>query len=114
RALTGPAVAKAEKVRRRAEELGLADSLGEAGLSGRDTLLQWGPVATDPRLAQTLARLDLSRVEVLRHNPLRRLVGRLDGSGLVVRVTTHPHRDRLTTVTRDLADRGVPVVTHAR
>src|SRR5690606_12976553 len=91
RALTGPAVAKAEKVRRLADELGLAEQLGQAELSGRDTLLQWGPVGTDPRLAKTLARLDLSAVQVLRHNPLRRLVGRVaggpDAADLVVRVT---------------------------
>jgi hypothetical protein len=113
RTLTGAAVAKAEKARRRAAEVGLADSLGEAELAGRDTLVQWGPLATDPRLAIALARLDLTQVQVLRHNPLRRLVGRVQGHDLVVRITDSAHRDRLTTVVSHLADRGVPVVVPA-
>ena len=49
RTLTGGAVAKAGKARHRAEEVGLAGELGEAELGGRDTLVQWGPLATDPR-----------------------------------------------------------------
>ncbi|GGK78861.1 phosphotransferase [Ornithinimicrobium pekingense] len=114
RTLTGEAVSKAAKARHRAEEVGLAAELGEAELGGRDTLVQWGPLATDPRLATSMARLDLSQLEVLRHNPLRRLVGRLEGAGLVVRVTAHPHRDRLTSVVTALAEHDVPVVAPAR
>lgn len=113
RTLTGASAAKADKARLRAAELGLAEELGEARLGGRDTLVQWGPLATDPRLATTLSGLELSGVEVLRHNPLRRLVGRLEPAGLVVRVTAQAHRDRLTSVVNRLARRNVPVLTPA-
>jgi hypothetical protein len=111
RTLTGDALAKAGKVRLRAAELGLAEHLGEVWLGGRDTLVQWGPLVTDPRLASSLAGLDLSAVGVLRYNPLRRFVGRARERGLVVRVTDHAHRDRLTSVTTRLAAHGVPVLT---
>src|SRR5690606_8058314 len=94
-----------------AAEVGLADRLGEAGLGGRDTLVQWGPLATDPRLARALSRLDLGQVQVLRHNPLRRVVGRVRDHELVVRVTDADHRDRLTRLSRALAAGGVPVPT---
>ncbi|MGD8199064.1 phosphotransferase [Ornithinimicrobium sp. W1679] len=57
RTLTGDARAKAGKARAVAEEVGLADRLGEAELTGRDTVVQWGPVATDLRLARELARV---------------------------------------------------------
>lgn len=114
RTLTGAAVAKVGKARDRAAELGLADELGEVGLAGRDTVVQWGPLASDPRLARSLARLDLPALEVLRHNPLRRLVARDAGRDLLVRVTAHAHRDRLRSVTTALAAAGVPVVTPVR
>ncbi|GAA1167055.1 hypothetical protein GCM10009584_05050 [Ornithinimicrobium humiphilum] len=113
RTLTGETVAKAGKARQRAEELGLAEEFGEATLGGGETLVQWGTLASDPRLVKALSRLDLSQVQVLRHNPLRRLVGRLPGRDLVVRVTAHHHRDWLTSVVTDLADRGVAVVLPA-
>lgn len=108
RTLTGHAVAKAGKARTHVARAGLADLLGEAVLDGRDTLVQWGPVGTDPRLVRSLDGLDLTPANLLRHNPLRRLV--LRQAGLVVRVTAGSHRDRLTELTADLAAAGVPVV----
>lgn len=112
RTLTGDAVAKAAKARRAAEEAGLGGVVREAVLPGRDTLVQWGPVVSDPRLVRVAAVLDPSPPDVLRHNPLRRLVVR-DG-GRVVRVTADHHRARLVRVTDDLAAAGVPVVTSTR
>lgn len=109
RSLTGHAAVKSGKPRRAAEAAGLGHLLGEAVLPGRDTLVQWGPVVTDPRLVGIAAALDPAPGEVLRHNPLRRLVVR-DGD-LVARVTRHPHRSRLSHVTADLAGAGVPVLT---
>ncbi len=109
RTLTSDAVAKAGKARRAAEEAGLGALVGEAVLPGRDTLVQWGPVVTDPRLVRVAAVLDPAPGDVLRHNPLRRLVVR-DGD-LVARVTRTPHRSRLAHLADDLAAAGVPVVT---
>ncbi|WP_122262703.1 phosphotransferase [Ornithinimicrobium cerasi] len=105
RTLTGPARAKAAK--------GRADGVAESEIPGTETLVQWGPVRTDPRLGRYAARLPLGAdVVVLRHNPLRRLVVR-DGP-VVHRVTAAPHRRRLSDVTRALARAGVPVVTPVR
>ncbi|AXH96342.1 phosphotransferase enzyme family protein [Ornithinimicrobium avium] len=109
RTLTGGAAAKAGKARRSAEEAGLGRVVGEADLPGRDTLVQWGPVVSDPRLVGIAAALDPAPGDVLRHNPLRRLVVR-DGDR-VVRVTSAAHRSRLAHVTDDLAAAGVPVLT---
>lgn len=109
RTLTGEAVVKAGKARARAEEAGVGDRLGEVVLTGRDTVVQWGPVVADPRLALLAAALDPAPGDLLRHNPLRRLVAR-EGRR-VVRVTAQEHRSRLTHVTHDLAVAGVPVVT---
>ncbi|MFK5635279.1 hypothetical protein [Ornithinimicrobium sp. LYQ103] len=115
RTLSGDARAKAGKARDRADEVGLADALGEVEITGRDTLVQWGPLATDPRLATELARLGTgdgalpAGTTVLRHNPLRRVV--LRQGELVVRVTGHDHRSRLRRVARDAAAAGAPVVT---
>ncbi|SOC56857.1 phosphotransferase [Ornithinimicrobium cerasi] len=109
RTLTGPARAKAAKGR----AAGRVDGVAEWVIPGTDTLVQWGPVPTDPRLGRYAARLPLgAHVVVLRHNPLRRLVVR-DGP-LVHRVTAAPHRRRLSDVTRALARAGVPVVTPVR
>jgi Ser/Thr protein kinase RdoA (MazF antagonist) len=114
RTLTGDARAKAGKARERAAEVGLADALGEVEITGRGTLVQWGPLTTDPRLAAELARLGgvdgalPAGTTVLRHNPLRRLV--LRQGELVVRVTADDHRQRLRRVARDLAAAGAPVV----
>lgn len=108
RTLTGRSRAKAGKAGRAAAAAGLAGQVHEAELVGRETLVQWGPVATDPRLVRHLAGLDVNELEILRHNPLRRLVAR-DGDR-VVRVSAAEHRTRLTAVTGVLADQGVPVV----
>ena len=109
RTLTGDAVAKSGKVRHAAEQVGLGHRLGEAVLPGRDTVVQWGPVVTDPRLVRVAAALDPAPGDVLRHNPLRRLVVR-DGD-LVARVTRDPHRSRMAHLAHDLAAAGVPVLT---
>ncbi|MFB9731409.1 phosphotransferase [Ornithinimicrobium kibberense] len=112
RTLTGQARVKGDKARAVADEVGLAGELREAELPGRDTVVQWGPVATDPRLARELARvarvLTVQDATVLRYNPLRRLVLRHDD--LVLRVTEDRHRRRLVGTTRPLAAAGVPVV----
>lgn len=112
RTLTGEARVKAGKARVVADEVGLADELGEAELTGRDTVVQWGPVATDPRLARELARvarvLTVKDTTVLRYNPLRRLV--LHHGDLVLRITEERHRARLEGTTWPLSAAGVPVV----
>lgn len=112
RTLTGEARVKAGKARVVADEVGLAGALGEAELTGRDTVVQWGPVATDPRLARELARvarvLTVKDTTVLRYNPLRRLV--LHHGDLVLRITEERHRARLEGTTWPLSAAGVPVV----
>lgn len=114
RTLTGDARAKADKVRSRLADLGLLDLLGEADTAD-GTLVQWGPLHTDPALARALAELDLpgglSGVVVLRYNPLRRLV--LRAGDLVHRVTAERHRTRLTRTAQALGRAGVPVLLPA-
>ena len=111
-ALVGPARAKAAKARARAERYGHGALIGSLPLPQWDAELVWGGIATDPELGRSLRRsgLDLAAPDLvlLRYNPLRRLVVR-DG-GQVVRVTAQPHARRMTTVTRALAERGLPVV----
>lgn len=126
--LTGTARAKIDKVLLRAVEHGHRKQVGVAADAVRGSLLVWGPMVADPRLSPELDRLvgrgaigpgvlsgELAssaaggRVSVLRYNPLRRLVMRHGGD--VIRVTAHHHRTRLTRLTSELAERGVPVVT---
>lgn len=113
RTLTGPARAKAAKARHVADHVGHRHALGEAEIPGRDTLVQWGGLVTDPRLGREWDRVlaalpDASTGTVLRHNPLRRLVVR--SGEVVLRVTDQPHRHRLAPLVRGLAADGVPVV----
>ncbi|MDO5740592.1 MAG: aminoglycoside phosphotransferase family protein [Ornithinimicrobium sp.] len=108
RTLTGRAAVKADKARRCAAEIGRPDQLCEAVLDGRDTLVQWGPIITDPRLVRACSAVDPAPGDLLRYNPLRRLVAR-DGDR-VVRVTADRHRTRLVRLAADLSDAGVPVV----
>ena len=83
--------------------------LGELDLPELDAQLLWGPVDADPELVGPLAEIDLAAGELLRYNPLRRVVIRHGEH--VVRVTAEPHRDRLTRVARALAEQGVPVTS---
>lgn len=129
RTLQGEARLKADKVRI-AQERGRAAggmlAAGEHPLPDADVLVLWGPVQADLRLARELATMAAQEGvgdglpvapepggregwRVLRYNPGRRLVVR---SGEVVhRITAEPHRSRLTSLTRALADAELPVVT---
>lgn len=90
----------------------------------------WGGLDTDPRLIRSLDRLDGSgvlpaltdaagsRVRVLRYNPLRRLVVRVEDPAshaepVVVRVTARSHAS-MTAGARALAAAGVPVLAPLR
>lgn len=107
-ALTGDARVKADKTRDRAQETGWHHRVGSAEIG--DTLLLWGQVQADPRLARSIARLGLQgEPAILRYNPLRRLVVRVGDR--VHRITADKHARRLGTVTRALAGAGLPVGT---
>lgn len=109
RVLLGEQRGKADKVRRRLAEAGRLDRLGERELPEHDALVLWGPVATDPALVRQVARLGLDgELDVLRHNPGRRLVLRHGDS--VLRITDESHRDALAGTAGRLAALGVPVV----
>lgn len=111
RSLSGTARDKAGKALEHARTIGRASAVAHLELAGEGagTLVQWGPVETDPRLGRSIARLDLGpAATLLRHNPLRRVVVRERDA--VHRVTATPHRDRLVGLARSLAGTGVPVV----
>lgn len=108
--LIGPTRVKADKARLTAEELGLGGGVRQRELPS-GALLVWGPVETDPRLARALHPLDLAGASVLRYNPLRRLVARVDGT--VVRVTAEPHRRRWVQAVRVLSHHRIPVLRRA-
>lgn len=108
-ALVGEARVKREKAVQKVAEHRPGITLGEAALPELDALLLWGPVESDPRLARSLADVDLAAGTLLRYNPLRRVVLRLGDH--VLRATAGPHRDRLSGVARALAAAGVPVTT---
>lgn len=113
RTLTGQSRDKAGKARQFAVEIGRPDEIIEAEIPGRDTVVQCGPLSTDPRLARELTRV--SRLlpdtavpgQVLRYNPLRRLV--LRHRDVVLRSTEQIHHDRAHELTEGLAQAGVPV-----
>ncbi len=113
RTLTGDAQAKATKARDRAAEAGHPGQVHEAVIAGRDTMVQWGPLMADPRLARELSVLGLAPpapdVLLLRYNPLRRVVARVGVQ--TVRVTVDPHRIRITRVCAAAARTGVPTLT---
>ena len=109
---------KARNAQRRARERNRAVHL--QGLPGGG-VAAWGPVVTDPRLHRALDQLpgdllaalgDRHRthpdpvVQVLRHNPLRRLV--LRRGDAVLRLTEQPRREVLRAA-RVLRRHGVPV-----
>lgn len=91
----------------------LAINPGEAELAEHEAVVLWGPIGTDPALVRQLAPLDLldQPVQVLRHNPGRRLV--LRHGNQVWRITEKEHRGTLIALAAELAAAGVGVVAPA-
>lgn len=125
--LTGNSGVKLEKIRLRADQAParLAQGFGFTTDAVPGSIIAWGPLATDTRLAAELHRaIRKERLDpdllmhtaphggphggVLRYNPLRRLVIRQ--ADQVLRITAEDHRGRLTGVTQQLAAQGCPVV----
>lgn len=82
---------KADKTARKARQAGLDTHMRDLG---EGLCLQWGAIPSDPDLmapmqrAQASGMIDPSRWQILRHNPLRRLVARSGGG--IVRIHARP------------------------
>lgn len=109
RLLLGPNLTKRDKLLKRASRGIDGHRVGCLELPELQAVLLWGPWSTDPALARTLQHVALGpagQLQVLRHNPGRRLVLR-DGDR-VVRITKEPH-DAALELGRTLAERGLAV-----
>ncbi|MGO4956731.1 hypothetical protein ACTQ49_05570 [Luteococcus sp. Sow4_B9] len=112
RVLVGRSREKQDKLLTRARRGAGAAQVGSLILGELDASVLWGPWFTDPALVKSLERIrpstapEVSGLQVLRHNPGRRLVLR-DGNQ-VWRVTSDSH-SRSVQVATQLLSLGVPV-----